>query len=232
MVKPADLRFDDQIDAVRRCRVARASGAVVFNAGAQHRQPFLEIEPVMFDGLAAGLPSGLRRRPEADGGARQGNDSADHAVPKFDGASGSSEVGDQDSLVRDVLTSRPVAASRIRVALCSGGAAFTSTHRARSAAVNSAARWIAPYGRTGTEYFYANREGAARITDTREHQASTREGMVQHPTPASILVDTIEPLSGVICTSPVQTCLDLSVSGERGVESADHLRREVLSWRP
>ena len=96
----------------------------------------------------------------------------------------------------------------------------------------SAARWIAPYGRTGTEYFHANREGAAQIADTlrasgvdKGENVNIRILKDQH-----ILADTIEPAPGVICTSPVQTYLDLSVSGERGVESADHLRREVLSW--
>ena len=96
----------------------------------------------------------------------------------------------------------------------------------------SAARWIAPYGRTGTEYFHANREGAAQIADAlrasgvdKGENVNIRILKDQH-----ILADTIEPAPGVICTSPVQTYLDLSVSGERGVESADHLRREVLSW--
>ena len=89
-------------------------------------------------------------------------------------------------------------------------------------------------GRTGTEYFYANREGAGQITDTlRASGVDKGENVnIRIPKDQYIFADTIEPVSGVICTSPVQTCLDLSVSGERGVESADHLRREVLSWHP
>ena len=98
----------------------------------------------------------------------------------------------------------------------------------------SAARWIAPYGRTGTEYFHANREGAAQIADAlRASGVDKGENVnIRILTDQHILADTIEPVPGVICTSPVQTYLDLSVSGERGVESADHLRREVLSWHP
>lgn len=50
VVKPADLRSEDQIrtlfdDAATLGRL----DVVVFNAGAQHRQPFLEIEPAMFE---------------------------------------------------------------------------------------------------------------------------------------------------------------------------------------
>ena len=50
VVKPADLRSEDQIrtlfdDAAALGRL----DVVVFNAGAQHRQPFLEIEPAMFE---------------------------------------------------------------------------------------------------------------------------------------------------------------------------------------
>ena len=105
-----------------------------------------------------------------------------------------------------------------------GSAAFASF---------SAARWIAPYTRTGTEYFFADREGATRIADTLRASGVDRGGNVtirilkDH----DILVDTISPAPGVICTSPVQTYLDLSVAGERGVEAADHLRRKELSWR-
>lgn len=50
VVKPADLRHGDQIEAVfeETASLGRLD-AVVFNAGAQHRQPFLEIEPAMFE---------------------------------------------------------------------------------------------------------------------------------------------------------------------------------------
>ena len=50
VVRPADLRFDDQIGALFDdvASLGRLD-AVVFNAGAHHRQAFLEIEPVMFE---------------------------------------------------------------------------------------------------------------------------------------------------------------------------------------
>ena len=135
--------------------------------------------------------------------------------------------------MRDVLTNRPVRRFT-KTSELSSPEEQLSPQRIGPSAASSAARWIAPYGKTGTEYFYANREGAARITDTlRASGVDKGENVsIRLPKDQDILADTIEPLSGVICTSPVQTCLDLSVSGERGVESADHLRREVLSWHP
>ena len=104
--------------------------------------------------------------------------------------------------------------------------------RALAFASFSAARWIAPYGRTGTEYFYANREGAAQITDALRASGVDRgeNVSIRILKDQDILDDTIEPAPGLFCTSPVQTYLDLSVSGERGMESANYLRQQVLSW--
>lgn len=96
----------------------------------------------------------------------------------------------------------------------------------------SAARWIAPYARTGTDYFYAGRAGAKKIADALRasdvDKGSNVEILILKD--RNILEDTVEPVPGVICTSPVQTYLDLSVSGERGAESADYLRRKALAW--
>lgn len=96
----------------------------------------------------------------------------------------------------------------------------------------SAARWIAPYGRTGIDYFYANREGAEKIANALKasnvHKGNNIEILILKD--RNILEDTVEPVPGVICTSPVQTYLDLSIAGERGAESADYLRRNILVW--
>lgn len=96
----------------------------------------------------------------------------------------------------------------------------------------SAARWIAPYGRTGTDYFYADREGEKKIIDALKASNVNKGNNVEIliPKDRNILEDTVEAASGVICTSPVQTYLDLSVAGERGAESADYLRRKMLVW--
>jgi len=50
VVKPTDLRDDDQVRALFDDVAALGRlDVAVFNAGAQHRQPFLEIEPSMFE---------------------------------------------------------------------------------------------------------------------------------------------------------------------------------------
>jgi len=54
--------------------------------------------------------------------------------------------------------------------------------------------------------------------------------VVTVPKDSGLLADTVEPAPGAICTSPVQTYLDLSIAGERGAEAADHLRQKKLSW--
>ena len=96
----------------------------------------------------------------------------------------------------------------------------------------SAAHWLAPYGRTGTQYFYADDAGLERLqTALKLSSVSKGENVVVTLLKDSGLFrDTVEPAPGAICTSPVQTYLDLAAAGERGREAADHLRREKLTW--
>jgi len=96
----------------------------------------------------------------------------------------------------------------------------------------SSAQWLAPYGRTGTHYFFADEEGLRRLqTVLKLASASKGENVVVTvPKDLGLLADTIEPVPGAVCTSAVQTYLDLSIAGERGAEAAEHLRLERLSW--
>ena len=96
----------------------------------------------------------------------------------------------------------------------------------------SAAHWLAPYGRTGTQYFYANDAGLEQLRSALKLTSISKgENVVvtllEDP---GIFRDTVEPAPGVICTSPLQTYLDLAAAGERGREAADHLRQETLRW--
>ena len=96
----------------------------------------------------------------------------------------------------------------------------------------SAAQWLSPYGRTSTHYFFADEEGLRNLQAALK-LASASKGenvVVTVPKDLGLLSDTIEPASGAVCTSPVQTYLDLTIAGERGAEAADHLRQERLSW--
>lgn len=97
----------------------------------------------------------------------------------------------------------------------------------------SAAQWLAPYGRTGSQYFYADPEGLEKLQFHLKLSAVSKgeNVVVTLPKDKGLFWDTIEPASGIICTSVVQTYLDLTAAGERGREAADHLRRERLQWR-
>jgi hypothetical protein len=119
--------------------------------------------------------------------------------------------------------SKTAARSALRSDSGPGHAAFASF---------SAAQWISPYARTGMHYFFADEEGvrklqaALKLTPARKGDNVT----ITVPKDLGLLVDTVEPAPGAVCTSPVQTYLDLFVAGERGAEAADHLRQERLSW--
>ncbi|MBB4226146.1 type IV toxin-antitoxin system AbiEi family antitoxin [Variovorax guangxiensis] len=97
----------------------------------------------------------------------------------------------------------------------------------------SAAHWLAPYGRTGTQYFYADDAGLEHLrSGLKLSSASKGENVtVTLLKDLGVFRDTVEPTPGVTCTSPVQTYLDLAAAGERGREAADHLRQERLKWQ-
>ncbi len=97
----------------------------------------------------------------------------------------------------------------------------------------SAAQWLAPYARTGTQYFYADQKGLERLHDALGLSPASKgqNVIVTLPKDAGLFRDTVEPAPGAVCTSPVQTYLDLRVAGERGAEAAEHLRKEMLAWQ-
>jgi hypothetical protein len=96
----------------------------------------------------------------------------------------------------------------------------------------SAAQWLSPYARTGSHYFFADVEGLSKLQEALKLTPSSKgeNVFVTVPKDLGLLTDTVEPAPGAVCTSPVQTYLDLSIAGERGAEAADHLRQERLSW--
>ena len=96
----------------------------------------------------------------------------------------------------------------------------------------SAAQWLAPYGRTGTHYFFADEAGLQKLQAALKLAPASKGENVASTVSKDLglLADTIEPAPGAVCTSPIQTYLDLSIAGERGAEAAEHLRQERLSW--
>ncbi|WP_240547222.1 type IV toxin-antitoxin system AbiEi family antitoxin [Mesorhizobium tianshanense] len=97
----------------------------------------------------------------------------------------------------------------------------------------SAAHWLAPYGRVSTQYFYADSGGLVALRDTLKLSPATSGAniVITVLRDHGLFNDATQPAPGVVCTSPVQTYLDLGVAGERGAEAAEHLRQELLSWR-
>lgn len=96
----------------------------------------------------------------------------------------------------------------------------------------SAADWLAPYGRNSSRYFYADAQGLDIIQSalTLSHPAKGANIIVRVVTEDGVLADAVRPEPDILCTSPVQTYLDLMHSGERGEEAAEHLRRIRLQW--
>ncbi|MGD0104309.1 MAG: type IV toxin-antitoxin system AbiEi family antitoxin [Rhodopila sp.] len=96
----------------------------------------------------------------------------------------------------------------------------------------SAAHWLAPYARVGSQFFYADEAGleALRQALKLSPAAKGENVIVTRLEDHGLFRDAIEPAPGIVCTSQVQTYLDLAAAGERGREAADHLRRERLIW--
>ena len=94
----------------------------------------------------------------------------------------------------------------------------------------SAARWLAPFARQGTTYFYATAEGLSIAERHLELQSASRgENMViWSPKEDDVFSQRVEPAEGIWCAGLVQTWLDLSASGERGSEAAEHLLQQEL----
>lgn len=99
----------------------------------------------------------------------------------------------------------------------------------------SAARWIAPYARQATQFFYADKQGAEILRRHLQLQPMGRgENIVLlEPREDDAFIGRVEAAPGIWCTGLVQTWLDLSVAGERGGEAAEHLLQEKLlpAWK-
>lgn len=96
----------------------------------------------------------------------------------------------------------------------------------------SAAQWLAPYARTGSQFLYADRQGLARLSDALKLSSVAKGENVTVTVlkDEGPLLDMTEAAPGMFCTSSAQTYLDLFASGERGREAAAHLRSERLRW--
>ena len=99
----------------------------------------------------------------------------------------------------------------------------------------SAAHWLAPYARHATQFFYAD-EGGAELLSRHLSLDSVERGenvVLLEPREDDVFAARIEVAPGIWCSGLIQTWLDLSSTGERGIEAAEHLLQERLlpAWR-
>ncbi len=99
----------------------------------------------------------------------------------------------------------------------------------------SAGGWLAPFARVASLYLYADEQGQAAL---RKHLKLEPPGkganvLLMQPKDEGVFLDRVEAAGGIWCTSPIQTYLDLAVSGERGAEAAEHLFNERIApgWK-
>ena len=99
-------------------------------------------------------------------------------------------------------------------------------------ALDSAAHWLAPFSRSGTQSFYADKLGAELLKQRLKLRPAARGANVvlRIPTDESLFDDASEPGPSVFCTSPVATYLDLWAGNERQREAAEHLADKFLPW--
>jgi len=97
----------------------------------------------------------------------------------------------------------------------------------------SSAQWIAPYGRTATHFFYADSESLPSLKQTLglSKPAMGENIIIWIPKDDGVFTDAFEAGEAIRCTSPLQTYLDLSQAGDRGLEAAHHLRKAMLKWQ-
>lgn len=100
-------------------------------------------------------------------------------------------------------------------------------------ALYSAGRWLAPFARVASLHLYADEQGEAVL---RKHLQLEPPGKganvsLMQPKDEGVFLDRVEATTGLWCTSPIQTYLDLAISGERGAEAADHLFNERIAPR-
>lgn len=99
----------------------------------------------------------------------------------------------------------------------------------------SAARWIAPYARQATQFFYADEQGTEILRRYLQLQPVSRgeNVVILEPREDDVFSGRVEAAPGIWCSGLILTWLDLSVAGERGAEAAEHLLREKLlpAWK-
>lgn len=97
----------------------------------------------------------------------------------------------------------------------------------------SAARWLAPYAKSSTENFYADKKG---IEILKRHLMLESVSMgpnviIAEPKDSFVFKEGLECAPSLKCSNAIQTFLDLYIAGEREQEAADHIESYLLRDR-
>lgn len=97
----------------------------------------------------------------------------------------------------------------------------------------SSARWIAPFTRTSTESFYADKLGTKILIKQLmlEKVSSGANVIIEEPKDLFIFEEAIDCAPGLRCSSIIQTYLDLYSAGGRVQEAAEHIKSHVLKGK-
>ena len=98
--------------------------------------------------------------------------------------------------------------------------------------LHSAAQWLAPFGRSATQTFYADEPGTDVLKEALKLTRAARGANVvlHEPTDESLFDDASEPGPKLFCTGPIVTYLDLWSGSDRDREAAEHLAGEFFPW--
>jgi hypothetical protein len=96
----------------------------------------------------------------------------------------------------------------------------------------SAAHWLAPYARISKHYFVADEACLPDLQSALKLESTARgeNVVITVPRDPGVLRDLTSPAPAIVCTSALQTYLDLAHTGERGQEAAEYLRERKLKW--
>ncbi len=98
--------------------------------------------------------------------------------------------------------------------------------------LRSAAQWLAPFSRSGTQTFYVDESGSDLLKQALKltHPARGANVVMSIPKDESLFHDASEPGPKVFCASPVVTYLDLWSGSDRDREAAEHLAGKFFPW--
>ena len=97
----------------------------------------------------------------------------------------------------------------------------------------SAAKWLYPYARISNEYFYSDSKGLDLLTEHLKLSPTSKGEniLVTVLDEENFPINIKNPATNIWCTDEIQTYLDLWLSGERGREAAEQLRKNLLKWK-